>query len=333
MGDRLFRPRFWLLSLTGALAVALCSPALASADSVSCSYLPGGSLLPSLVNVQISPTGNFATSIGRGGPGGNEILAFGDNSADCGPATVNNTDLIAMGDASPKSAGTVLLHYIPVGSTAVFEPGQTPEPGNSDEIEMGVSFGPGTDAIGLDALHGDGAPVTIRMGQGDHAYINLNAAEADGIDQDVSMEGVDRITFDSVSKQGNDDVIRADGGAGTGPAPIKIRVFLYGGDGDDVLTGGARADALVGGKGRDLLAAGAGRDLIDGGRARDLISGGRTRDDLMGGGGRDLIRGQKGKDNIRGGAGSDRLVGGPGTDTCNGGPGHDVLIGCEVITG
>jgi Ca2+-binding RTX toxin-like protein len=328
MGDRLFR--LWLLALTGVLAAALSSPALASADSVSCSYLPGGPILPSLVSVQITPGGTLATAIGRTG---NTIRAYGDNVANCSPGTVNNTDLIAMGDASPNSAGKVLLHYIPVGSTAVFEPGETAEPGNSDEIEMGVSFGPGTDTLGLDALHGDGAPVTIRMGQGDHAYINLNAAEADGVDQDVSMEGVDRVTMDSNSGQGNDDVVRGNGGAGTGAAAIRVRLILYSGDGDDVLTGGARADSLVGGTGLDRLVGGKGSDLIDGGRGRDRIYGGARKDDLLAGRGRDLVGGQNGNDNIRGGPGPDRLVGGPGTDTCNGGPGHDVLIGCEVITG
>ncbi len=329
MGDRLLR--LCLLSLIGALSATLWWPSLAGADSVSCTYLPAGSLLPSLVSVQITPAaGGFATSIGRVG---DAIRAYGDNFADCSPGTVNNVDLIALGDASPNSAGNVRNHYIPVGRSAVFAPGETPEPGDSDEIEMGVSFGPGKDQLGLEPLNGDLGPLRIAMGQGDHAYINLNAEESTGIDQDVSMEGVDTIFLDNVNPNLNDDIVRGNGGAGTGSAPIAVRLSLYGGGGDDKLIGGARADVLVGGPGRDSIGGGKGRDVIDGGKGGDVLAGAAKADDLSGRRGRDRLLGQKGRDGLVGGPGRDRLVGGPGKDHCNGGPGHDVLIGCEVITG
>jgi hypothetical protein len=61
---------------------------------------------------------------------------------------------------------------------------------------------------------------------------------------------------------------------------ISIDCVLFGGDGDDWLTGGGANDVLVGGKGNDHLCAGGGRDILIGGKGADRLYG-RSADDLL----------------------------------------------------
>ena len=104
-------------------------------------------------------------------------------------------------------------------------------------------------------------------------------------------------------------------------------VRLYGGAGDDTLTGGAAADVLNGGSGDDLLASGADRDRLFGGGGRDRLDGGADDDYLSGQGGQDILHGGSGDDTVNGGAANDRLFGDSGNDRLNGNAGHDVING------
>ena len=72
---------------------------------------------------------------------------------------------------------------------------------------------------------------------------------------------------------------------------------LYGGSGDDVLTGGTGIDFLYGEEGNDVL------------------YGGAERDALLGGAGDDVLAGEEDNDSLAGGAGNDVLDGGAGLDT------------------
>jgi Ca2+-binding RTX toxin-like protein len=348
--DRLVNPR--VLALALALGVGLLAPAPAAADSVACSFLPGGGPLPipPLVSVQITPGGGPSGSMERLG-GGNEIVAFGSNGlVSCGGGTVLNTALITLGDASPQGQGDVSIFHIPLGTAAHFSPGIPDEPGDSDEIEFGVAFGPGKDTLGLDAIHGDGGASTIRLGtDGEHDYINVNAAEMTGIDQDISMEGVDRVVFEAGTEQVADD-IRGIGGAGTGNMPLPLRMSVHSGAGNDLAIGGSAGDLFDGGPGSDTLIGmagpsslegGAGADSLFGGPQPDLFFGddaadtiyGRGRHDLLqGDAGADLLRGGRGPDELKGGPGADVLGGGTGFDICVGGTGNDSFTGCEKIS-
>jgi Ca2+-binding RTX toxin-like protein len=55
---------------------------------------------------------------------------------------------------------------------------------------------------------------------------------------------------------------------------------VYGGDGNDVLTGGSGEDLLVGGDGKDLLTGGLRRDVMIGGEGADRLTG-SADDDLL----------------------------------------------------
>eukprot|EP00913_Durusdinium_trenchii_P008806 g8272.t1 len=59
--------------------------------------------------------------------------------------------------------------------------------------------------------------------------------------------------------------------------------YVFGGDGDDHISGGRGADFLHGGDGRDHLSGGNGNDILIGGDGRDKLKGGRGNDLLIGG--------------------------------------------------
>ena len=139
---------------------------------------------------------------------------------------------------------------------------------------------------------------------------------------------------------------------------------VYGGDGNDTITGNDADNHLVGGHGDDTLTGGAGNDILDGGTGADTMIGGTGNDtyhvDQAGdvvtenpGEGTDLVHttlssyalganlenltfdgtgdfhgtGNELDNVITGGAGNDTLIGGAGNDTLDGGPGADLMIG------
>jgi serpin B len=69
-----------------------------------------------------------------------------------------------------------------------------------------------------------------------------------------------------------------------GPADQHLLIRIYGGRGDDVITGGAERDQLFGGPGADVLNGGAGRDKLKGQAGADRLQGGNdhVRDILHG---------------------------------------------------
>ncbi len=128
--------------------------------------------------------------------------------------------------------------------------------------------------------------------------------------------------------------IMINGGAGNdnitvdlGPQDADIQVSIYGGAGDDTITGGAENDSIWGGGGDDSIDGGMGNDNINAGSGDDIVSGDEGDDYIVGGGGNDTLAGGTGNDSIDGGAGADQLSGGYGDDTVDGGAGADTLRG------
>ena len=98
--------------------------------------------------------------------------------------------------------------------------------------------------------------------------------------------GSDQLVLDAASTlnvlfmgAGNDVV---DAGARTVPStvvgPDEYAGTVYGGSGDDVITGGSLIDQLLGGSGSDVLNGGGGNDLLMGGFGADTLTGGSGRD-------------------------------------------------------
>jgi Ca2+-binding RTX toxin-like protein len=95
---------------------------------------------------------------------------------------------------------------------------------------------------------------------------------------------------------------------------------LFGGAGNDVLTGGSGGDQLFGQKGNDVLLGKGGTDLLFGGADNDTLTGGDADDLVFGEGGNDRMIWNPGDD-------TDLNEGGAGSDTIevNGGGGAEVF--------
>src|SRR5438105_1540062 len=104
--------------------------------------------------------------------------------------------------------------------------------------------------------------------------------------------------------QGGNDTITLNEANGALPA-----ADLFGGAGNDVLTGGSGGDLLFGQAGNDTLLGKGGNDLLFGGDGNDVLTGG------------------DGDDQVFGEAGNDRMVWNPGDDTDlnEGGAGSDTV--------
>lgn len=118
---------------------------------------------------------------------------------------------------------------------------------------------------------------------------------------------------------------------------------LYGGNGDDTLTGDDDAnllqgnsgdDTVRGGAGNDNLAGSAGLDALYGEEGNDRVSGGTENDLLYGdlsgslyGAGEDTIYGGDGADVIWAGSADDRIEAGNGDDTVHADGGNDIAYG------
>jgi Ca2+-binding RTX toxin-like protein len=115
--------------------------------------------------------------------------------------------------------------------------------------------------------------------------------------------------------QGGNDTITLNESNGALPAAL-----LFGGAGNDVLTGGSGADELFGGAGNDTLFGKGGNDLLFGGAGNDTLIGGDGDDQVFGEAGNDRMIWNPGDD-------SDLFEGGDGVDTAevNGGNGSELF--------
>ncbi|OWJ65051.1 calcium-binding protein [Inquilinus limosus] len=121
------------------------------------------------------------------------------------------------------------------------------------------------------------------------------------------------------------------------------RDTMFGGNGNDSLSGADGSDTLVGGNGDDVLRGGDGSDRFIGGAGVDTVtyygtntgvtvnllagtgSGGEAQGDTFSG--VENVNGSNVADTLIGNAGANRLQGYDGNDTLQGGDGNDVLVG------
>jgi len=102
---------------------------------------------------------------------------------------------------------------------------------------------------------------------------------------------------------------------------------LFGGDGNDWLSGGTGINVISEDAGDDLISANGIHSSLFGGEGDDWIFGGDGRDYISGGAGDDNLNGGAGEwDNLHGEEGDDTLNGGLGRDTMTGGAGNDVFV-------
>jgi Ca2+-binding RTX toxin-like protein len=117
---------------------------------------------------------------------------------------------------------------------------------------------------------------------------DLYEADFNGEVFEVSSEQLASMRFDL--RAGNDMFISDD--------EVGVPLWVYGGEGDDLIVGGA---------GSDLLRGGDGDDVIQGGAADDQLWGGGGNDTLHGGDGNDVLSDVYGANRMNGGDGNDAM--------------------------
>jgi Ca2+-binding RTX toxin-like protein len=156
-------------------------------------------------------------------------------------------------------------------------------------------------AGGTLAVFGDALDNTITISRDAAGKILVNGGAVTVFGSTPTVANTSSI---SVFGQAGNDTITLDEANGALP-----QANLFGGAGNDVLTGGSGADRLFGQSGNDIL----------------LGKGGN--DSLFGGDGNDVLTGGSGDDQVFGEAGNDRMIWNPGdgTDLNEGGAGNDTV--------
>lgn len=209
-----------------------------------------------------------------------------------------------------------------------------------------IQTGAGSDVVSVDLSSVFGSGVEIDAGAGGDSVTamvdnaNLSISGGDGDDKlDVSSVNLSSwYNLNLYGGAGDDDI-----------SGSKWVDHVWGGDGNDTINLGAGNDYAYGGDGSDLIDGGMGDDYIDGGDGFDALEGGQRYtyrflnyaglsdndymvgqeggDDMVGGAGRDVLLGKDGDDRIYGYTGEDTLVGGEGDDRMFGGAHGDFLEG------
>lgn len=206
--------------------------------------------------------------------------------------------------------------------------------GHSRSVQ--ISGGDGNDSVwggnNDDMLAGNAGSDDIR-GHGGNDLLFVDAADLnnghvsgnDGIDT-LIVTGNAGVNVTLLSHQ----VEAAYGGEGhdiLSGAGLWDDLPIYGGDGNDTITGGEANDRLSGDSGNDQINGGHGGDIILGGTGADTLNGDNGDDLILGGDQTDALNGGNGDDNLIGGAGADTLYGNNHDDVLDGGAGADVLNG------
>ena len=335
-----------LAVLVGAVLIAgVLVPSAASA-AVTCQYNGASKTLEVFED--------SAATIVRSG---SNIYVLNPAVVPCSPggATVNNTDGILIVAAGGGYVTTIDF------TGGAFAPGADDEGGSSDEIEFELQ---GVNSLDL---RGTAGIDNFRFGtEGGGPVANFNAGVESG---GILTPGVDEdaVLFDTTSVRvnggGSNDVLRGDGGAGTGSA-FGRKLFLFGGIGDDQLVGGDADDGLgylglsSDEAGNDTIAGGAGADQLSGAPGDDTIAGGAGIDTVTfynapsgvtvdlaasgpqntGGGGVDSFSGVENAtgsltdDLLLGDAAANKLDGAAGNDVLDGRAGEDELTGDGAVS-
>jgi Ca2+-binding RTX toxin-like protein len=192
--------------------------------------------------------------------------------------------------------------------------GVTPESNENNNI---LASGPGSVVyanrvwIGSNVYGTDGNDLIMLNSTADTAFITLNG--------ETGYKPLAGVTQFFVDAGAGNDVIYADPSFAT-------RLAATGSTGNDRIFGGSGDDELSGGVGMDKVYGGAGKDFLLGGAQNDRLYGDAGDDLLIGGGSNDYLFGGEGTNWLIGGNGNDKLFAkgnGVGIDTVSGNDGVD----------
>jgi len=191
---------------------------------------------------------------------------------------------------------------------------------------------------GADELDGGTGADLLKGGAGSDHALYWKRTKSVNADLDGKADDGEKGEKDTIAT----DVENLWGGFGndtiTGNA---LRNYIDGGGGKDVIRGGAGDDLITGAgntgntiygeAGNDYIDAGSGNDTVYGGAGKDTIYGEAGNDTVYGEAGDDWIEGDLDNDLLRGGADNDWLIGGAGNDKLFGEDGDDILYGTRDI--
>jgi Ca2+-binding RTX toxin-like protein len=171
------------------------------------------------------------------------------------------------------------------------------------------TFQPST---GILTSFGDQLDNTIQLGRDAAGRILVNGGAVPVLGGTPTVANVSLI---QVFAQAGNDAVTLNESAGALP-----RANLFGGTGNDTLTGGSGRDMLFGQSDNDVLNGKGGNDHLFGGVGNDTLTGGDGDDQMFGEAGNDLLVWNPGDD-------TDLFEGGAGTDTAqvNGGGGAEAF--------
>jgi Ca2+-binding RTX toxin-like protein len=149
-------------------------------------------------------------------------------------------------------------------------------------------------------IFGDSANNGLVIGRDKSGRILINNGQVKTVGGDPTVANTNEI---DVFGQSGDDTITVNESHGPMPA-----VHIFGGDGNDKITGGSGADLLFGQAGDDVIKGGGGNDLLFGGAGNDTLDGGSGDNQLFGEAGNDLMIWNPG-------GGTNLFEGGDGNDT------------------
>ncbi|MFM7278581.1 MAG: calcium-binding protein [Microcystis aeruginosa] len=293
------------------------------------------------VSIPTTATGRNLTALGRFSGRSTWRLRNGSGQTDVASANLSgykSTPLFSQNYFLPGGTDTFVsstflgTHILDFGTGPKFTKAE-----NTANSSSNIAFLSGAEnyilrgANGNDTLTGSNQADTLFGFGGDDSL--TGAGEADSL---IGGDGNDSLLGDN----GNDSLIGGlgddilNGGAGTdtaifGAANNTVNLNTVGsqntGEGLDTLSN--NIENLFGGAGDDSLTGDNSANLLDGGTDNDTLNGGQGNDTLIGGDGNDTLDGGQGNDSLIGGAGTDSLNGGAGNDTLIGGDGNDTLTG------
>lgn len=149
----------------------------------------------------------------------------------------------------------------------------------------------------------------LMTGAGIHVINNSGAISATTANT-FAIRSTSTTAVDSVGNFGNifGDINLGGGNDAYNGASGRVFGKVYGGTGNDELTGGAIAEDLIGGTHNDTLTGNGGNDELLGQDGLDFLYGGAGDDELNGGIANDLLSGGTGFDTLTGGAGKDTFL-------------------------
>jgi hypothetical protein len=189
-----------------------------------------------------------------------------------------------------------------------------PQPGNTSGSKRDTQGGPEDDRntfLPLNGVGGGGGGSGSGSGNGsnvilDAVYVAANPSDPTALALFVGgTNGNDTIVLQAGSTAGTVQVVINSVNRGQFALTGISRYLIWGNDGDDTITVSTSLPAIeaviYGGEGNDTLTGGAGSTLIDGGAGNDRLTGQGARNVLIGGFGSDILNSGSGDDILIGG--------------------------------